>query len=134
MTASPLAIFATVLGKCFVTAFAPGIEDKHCFTSVYDGAHVRDVHVVTDKGKAVYSGETIYSATPAGLVFTYFNSSGGSGGGTATVAGGVMRFTMEMRGSAADAPKPFSGTWTPIAGGYEQDTVGEGKRRFTISR
>ena len=134
MLENSLAIFAAMLGKCFVTAFAPGVEDKHCYSPVYDGAHVRDVHVVTSKGKTVYAGETIYSRTPDGIAFTYVNSEGGSGSGRGTVADGVMTFSMDMSANSTAEPKPYRGTWRAVPGGYEQHTEGEDARRFVEAR
>lgn len=128
------AIFATVLGKCYVATFGPGLEDTHCYTPVYARAHVRDVHVVRKDGKPVYQGEAIYSATPEGLVFTYVNDDGGSGSGRATVDNGTMRYSMEMRGTATGELQSYKGTWKVTPTGYEQQDEGQDPRVFTLKR
>lgn len=134
MLEDALAIFSTVLGHCYVATIAPGLEDKHCWSPVYDRAHVRDVHVVSKDGKPVYQGEAIYSATPDGLVFVYVNGEGGSGTGRASVEDGTMRFAMDMRGSASGALQNFKGTWKPTGNGYVQTNDGEDPRVFELTR
>jgi hypothetical protein len=129
-----LAIFAPLLGKCFAATLAPATVDRHCFTSVYDGAHVRDTHVVTAKGKPVYSGESIYSFDGKGLELVYFNSMGGAGRGTATVQSGVMSYSLSMKARPSDAPQQYRGKWTIGADGYDVVDEGQPARRFTRSR
>ena len=129
-----LAIFAPLLGKCFAAKLAPETVDRHCFASVYEGAHVRDTHVVTAKGKPVYSGETVYSFDGKGLEFTYFNSLGGSGRGAATVQSGVMTYSLSMKAKPADAPQQYRGKWTIDGDGYDVADEGQPARRFTLSR
>lgn len=71
-----------LVGHCWRGAFEGGQQDTHCFERVYDGQHIRDRHEVTG-GRAVYRGETIYSAEPSGAVgYTYWNSQGGVSRGT----------------------------------------------------
>src|SRR4051812_38474700 len=86
--------WAVLVGHCFV-GDAPGNvgTDKHCFDTVYGGQHVRDRHVVTAGGREVYAGETLYSAKGPQVIFTYWNSLGGLGTGTAILAVGEWRFT-----------------------------------------
>ena len=108
---SLLAPLLALAGHCFVGDIAAGTRDEHCFTSVYGGQHIRDVHVVTKDGRAVYQGETIYSVEGASIAFTYLSSIGGIGRGTVAFAPGDWRFTMTMRASPADAPQPFATRW-----------------------
>ena len=87
----PLQPWAALVGHCWAGP-APGNAgtDKHCFESVYGGQHVRDRHSVTVNGKEVYAGESVYSAKGSQVIFTYWNSLGGLGTGTAVVAGRRM--------------------------------------------
>jgi hypothetical protein len=99
------------LGACWRTDFSASTHDTHCFETMYGGAHVRDRHEVQQDGKTVYAGETIYSADGADLVFTYFNSLGGVGRGTARKIAGQLRFVGQMRGSAGDPLQPIDSAW-----------------------
>ena len=90
----PLQPWAALVGHCFAgPAPVDGATDKHCFEALYGGQHVRDRHVVTMAGREVYAGESIYSAKGSQVIFTYWNSLGGLGTGTASVAGGEWRFS-----------------------------------------
>ena len=120
-----LTIFASLLGNCFTATLSPGVEDTHCFRDMFDGAHVRDTHVVTKEDMAIYQGETIYSETPGGLVFTYVNSDGGVGQGTARIEGGSIAFDMTMRASSSSPALPIHSRWQIGGDGY--DVTGEGK-------
>lgn len=70
-----------LVGHCWRGHFASGEVDTHCFETAYDGQHVRDRHEVTG-GRGVYRGETLYSAEPGGVTYTYWNSLGGVSRGT----------------------------------------------------
>ena len=132
--AGPLSLFAPLLGQCFAAHLAADTVDRHCFARVYDGAHVRDTHVVTVKGKPVYSGETVYSAVSGGLSFTYFNSTGGSGAGSASVKGSTLSYQMTMRASPDKQPAKFVGRWIVEPDGYRAESDGQPPRRFTRVR
>jgi hypothetical protein len=54
--------------------------------------------VVTVCGKSVYEGETIYSARGGQVIFTYWNSLGGLGTGTASLAPDLWRFSGTVHG------------------------------------
>jgi hypothetical protein len=122
----PLQPWAALAGHCFAGP-APverGI-DKHCFESVYGGQHVRDRHVVTQDGRPVYEGETIYSAKGNHVIFTYWNSLGGLGTGEAAVRGDKWSFSGTIHATATDGEQPRVATWTMVPGGYQ---VTEGKQ------
>jgi hypothetical protein len=129
-----LAIFGPLIGQCFVATIAPNVTDRHCFESVYERAHVRDTHVVTANGKDVYSGETIYSFDGRGLDFTYFNSNGGVGHGTASVAGDLLSFAGSMKPSPDKAAVPMKGYWRISEAGFEVENEGQPKLSFSLSR
>jgi len=116
----PLQPWAALVGHCW-TGSAPGGggTDKHCFESVYGGQHVRDRHSVTEGGREVYAGETIYSAKGSSVIFTYWNSLGGLGTGEAVATNGEMRFTGTIHATATGAEQPMSALWRLVPEGYE---------------
>ena len=130
-TRAELQPWAMFVGHCWSGAApVPDGVDTHCFESVYDGQHVRDRHVVKIKGKAVYFGESVYSAEGKHISFTYWNSFGGVGRGTATADESELHFTGDMRASPGSAPEPMEATWRKVEGGYEVTDVGRTKRLF----
>lgn len=129
-----LAIFAPLLGHCFAATIATDTVDRHCFSDVYNGAHVRDVHVVTIKGKQVYAGETVYSDTGKKLEFTYVNSFGGVGHGTATRAGPSIDFTMTMQAKPNAERLPYTARWTLGPDDYSVSSDGKPAVRFSRVR
>ena len=106
-----LPMFDPFVGACWRAQFSATVNDTHCFEAMYGGAHVRDRHEVRSEGKIVYAGETIYSVEGGDIVFTYVNSSGGSGRGKASKAGDLLRFTGSMRGSPEQAPQSIDSEW-----------------------
>ena len=98
-------------GHCFAADFSPGTVDQHCFSAVYGGQHVRDVHAVTKDGHTLYAGETLYSVDGEAVAFTYWSSIGGIGRGTANFAPGAWTFSLAMRASPTAAPQAFATHW-----------------------
>ena len=125
-----LAIFAPLLGHCFAATISPGVVDRHCFSDVYKGAHVRDVHVVTSNGKEAYAGETIYSFDGRTIQFTYLNSMGGVGHGTAASNNGAVEFAGSMLGSPGAKPTPIASRWTIGTAFYDVVNHGAPALRF----
>lgn len=128
----PLQPLAALVGHCW-SGPAPGNRgtDKHCFESVYGGQHVRDRHVVTVDGQAVYEGEAVYSAKGQQVIFTYWNSLGGLGTGTADVTGDDWRFSGTIHATATESEQPMTASWKMIPGGYE---VTEGSDKRVLKR
>ena len=128
---SPLRPWSALVGHCW-TGPAPGNSgiDKHCFESVYGGQHVRDRHVVTEGGKEVYAGESLYSAKGPQVIFTDWNSLGGLGTGTAAVSGDEWRFSGTIHATASSAEQPMTAVWKLQPGGYEVNAEGGGPRLF----
>jgi hypothetical protein len=120
MAEAPLQPWAALVGHCWAGP-APGNAgtDKHCFESVYGGQHVRDRHSVTVNGKEVYAGESVYSAKGPDVIFTYWNSLGGLGTGTAVVAAHEWRFSGTIHPTASSSEEPMTATWKFVPGGYE---------------
>ena len=127
-----LAIFAPLIGHCFAAEIAPDVIDRHCFADVYKGGHVRDVHVVTSKGKQVYAGESVYSFNGKDIEFVYFNSMGGVGHGIAKTNGEGFSFEMTMKAKPEDEAKPFSAAWSIGRNFYEVRNPGKPPLRFTL--
>lgn len=113
----PLASF---VGHCW-SGEAPGGSgtDRHCFEAVYGGHHIRDRHSVMVDGKTVYAGEALYSVEDGAITFTYWNSLGGVGRGTATARGSQLRFSGQMRASPSARPEPMNATWNVVMDGYQ---------------
>lgn len=88
---SPLGAFDFLAGHCWQGTYANGSVDTHCYEWVYDGEHLRDVHVVRGD-QPVYCGETLYSVNGVGegVVFYYVNSLGGVSDGRMVVEDGVL--------------------------------------------
>lgn len=123
--AGPLAVFDDYTGRCWVAEVAERSVDRHCFRAVYDGQHVRDTHEVQRDGRTVYAGETVYSAEAGGIAFTYWNSLGGSGRGTAASgSAGTMTFDLTMRATATAKPARYRTVWRRTATGYDATTGG----------
>ena len=117
---APLQPWSALVGHCFAGP-APGgagAIDKHCFEGVYGGEHVRDRHVVTKNGRAIYQGESLYSARGDQVIFTYWNSLGGLGTGKAVVAGDQWTFSGTIHATAVSAEEPMTATWTIVRHGY----------------
>lgn len=127
----PLQPMAALVGHCW-TGPAPGNQgvDRHCFESVYGGQHIRDRHSVTVQGREVYAGESIYSAKGPQVIFTYWNSLGGLGSGTAAMAGDDWRFNGTIHATASSAEEPMIASWKMVPGGYEVTEGAETPRLF----
>jgi len=127
----PLQPWSALVGHCWVGS-APGNAgtDKHCFESVYGGQHVRDRHAVTVDGREVYAGESIYSAKGPQVIFTYWNSLGGLGTGTAVVSDDEWQFNGTIHATARGAEEPMVAVWKMVPGGYEVREGEGGKSRL----
>jgi hypothetical protein len=88
----PLAPFDFLAGHCWRGEFQDSAAtDTHCYTWVYGGKHLRDVHVVSGDGPE-YRGETIYSVDGASgdVIFRYWNSLGGVSDGRVEFEGDAI--------------------------------------------
>ncbi len=129
-----LAIFGKLIGLCFAATMPSGVQDTHCFSKLYDSAHVRDTHIVRRDKVSIYEGETTYSETPAGLEFIYLSSLGGSGHGTVRIEGDVLTFDMTMRADASASPMPIHSVWRLTGDGYDVETPGKPALHFGLAR
>lgn len=89
------AAIAPLIGHCWRGTLPDGGVDMHCFVRVRGGELVRDRHVVRRQGKAVYRGETAYTAGPDGLRWAYRNASGPVMAGGVSAAADELRFTVD---------------------------------------
>ena len=88
----PLAFLA---GHCWRGSFADGAQsDEHCFSWIYGGKFLRDVHVVRGPGHADHTGESIYfwDSVAGELGYLYIESDGGFSRGTVTAEGTTLVF------------------------------------------
>ena len=72
--------FAFLAGHCWKGTFADGKRtDEHCFSWMYEGRGLRDVHVVKAPGQADGAGETIYYVNSAShrVEYLYVENQGG---------------------------------------------------------
>ena len=106
-----LAPLLALAGHCFAADFSPGTVDRHCFSAVYGGHHVRDVHAVTKGDHTLYAGESLYSIDGGTVAFTYWSTIGGIGRGTATFAPGDWTFNLAMRASPTAASQSVATHW-----------------------
>ncbi|MEX2126361.1 MAG: hypothetical protein WD795_20880 [Woeseia sp.] len=89
---SPLSPFGFLAGHCWSGEFEEsGATDTHCYTWVFGGKHLRDVHVVSGE-EPDYRGETIYSVegTSGDIIFRYWNSLGGVSDGRIELEDGAI--------------------------------------------
>ena len=84
---------AFLVGSCWSGTQPQGTIDTHCFSPVYGGYYLRDVHEVTGAPKP-YAGETLYhwDARQKQVRYTYYNSIGGVSVGTMQVEDGRLVF------------------------------------------
>lgn len=84
---------AFLVGHCWQGQVAPGRVDRHCFTVLTDGS-VRDRHIVSDGGKRIMGGESVYrwDAARGAIGFTYRDSFGGQLAGQVQSRGNLLGF------------------------------------------
>ena len=84
--AAELQPLAFMVGSCWRASFPGGqASDTHCYTAIYGGRYIRDVHVVAG-GPPGYGGETIYRWDPQArrIRYEYYASDGGHSSGSAS--------------------------------------------------
>lgn len=91
---SPYKALGFLVGYCWQGTFPDGEHvDTHCYTDMFDGAFIRDRHIVTGK-RPDYLGETIFQPDSEGkkVVFRYWNSLGGVSDGYGVREGNAIHF------------------------------------------
>ena len=74
-------------------AGAPGRIDRHCFAALTDGS-IRDRHIVSESGKRVMGGESVYrwDAARGAITFSYRDTFGGRLTGVVQSRGTLLGF------------------------------------------
>jgi hypothetical protein len=93
-----LARFAPLVGGTWTAELNAEATDEQTYVWLYGGKFLRNAHRVTNrKGEVVYEGETIYAfdARGQGLVWWYWNSTGGHIVGTGAWNGARCEFEGE---------------------------------------
>jgi len=123
----PMAFLA---GHCWKGAFPDGKQtDEHCFSWLYDGRALRDVHTVRAPGRPDYVGETTYYWDSAAkrVEFLYIENLGGISRGTVdTSTNGVLVFPPTQYVADGQA-MTYRVRWTPTDGAYEAWSEAQGK-------
>jgi hypothetical protein len=92
---TPYAPLAFLAGHCWKGDLPGGKDsDEHCFTWVYGGKFLRDVHTVRGSGHADYLGESTYlwNAESGRLEYLYMESQGGSSRGSVVTEDSTLVF------------------------------------------
>lgn len=115
----PMAFLA---GHCWKGTFPDGKRtDEHCFSWVFDGKALRDVHTVRTPGQADYVGETVYYWDPTArrVEFLYVENTGGVSKGTMQASEDVLAFPPTQYAAPGQA-LVYRARWTPMGdGAYE---------------
>jgi copper(I)-binding protein len=105
---------ARVVGSCWRGTFPDGRQtDTHCFTAIYGGAFVRDVHVV-ENAPGPYSGETLYrwDGEAGQIVYDYYASDGSHSDGSASAAPNGVAFPQQAHRGPGGATTMIRSSWT----------------------
>ena len=93
--ANPYQPLAFLVGHCWRGAFPDGhVPDEHCFSWLYGGKFVGDVHVVDSGGGKQDRGESIcvWDSVARQLQYLYIESGGGFSRGTVSAEGDSLVF------------------------------------------
>jgi len=123
----PMAFLA---GSCWKGEFPDRKQsDEHCFTWMYDGKALRDVHTVRAPGRPDYVGETTYFWDSASkrVEYLYVENHGGISRGTVdTSTSGVLQFPPAQY--VADGQTlTYRARWTIAGAAYEAWNETQGK-------
>ncbi|MES2126283.1 MAG: hypothetical protein V4463_03350 [Pseudomonadota bacterium] len=116
--AEPQAAFkpmAFLAGHCWKADMAvPGQTDEHCFSWVYGGQALRDVHVVRTPAKPDYAGETLYFYDSAAkqVQYVYVENMGGISRGTMEAGADALLFPATQYVAGGQA-MTYRVRWTP---------------------
>ena len=123
----PMAFLA---GSCWKGEFPDGKRtDEHCFTWMYDGKALRDVHAVRTPGRPDYVGEAIYFWDSANkrVEYLYVENLGGISRGTVdTSMAGVLQFPPAQY-VADGQTMTYRARWTVLDTAYEAWNEAQGK-------
>ena len=82
-----------LVGHCWQGQVSPGRLDRHCFVALTDGS-IRDRHIVSENGKRVMGGESVYrwDGTRGAITFSYRDTFGGRLTGVVQSRGALLGF------------------------------------------
>ena len=109
----PMAFLA---GHCWKGAFPDGKQtDEHCFTWMYGGKALRDVHTVRASGRPDYVGETTYYLDPTThrVEFLYVENLGGVSRGTMQTEGNALVFPATQYAAEGES-MTYRARWTRL--------------------
>lgn len=130
---------AFLVGSCWRASFLGGrATDTHCYTAIYGGRFVRDVHVV-EGGPSGYGGETLYRWDPQArrIRYEYYASDGGYSSGSAIPTAAGMDFPDDQYVGPDGAAMALRTVQTGGASGYTrvssaQQRDGSWREMFTL--
>ena len=101
-----------LVGSCWRGTFPDGRQtDTHCFTPMFGGAFLRDVHVVAGAPRP-YSGETLYRWDGTQIRFDYYASDGSHSSGVALPTAEGLRFPEETHRTQDGRETTIRSGWT----------------------
>lgn len=109
--------FGFLAGHCWKGTFPDGKRtDEHCFSWVFDGKALRDVHTVKAPGQPDYVGESLYYWDSAArrVEFLYVENAGGVSKGTMQPKEGVLTFPPTQYVANGQA-MTYRAQWTPMS-------------------
>jgi hypothetical protein len=118
--ANPLQPLAFLAGHCYKGSQGPNGIDEHCFTWVYGGKALRDIHTVRAEGRPDYVGESTYywDSGARRIEYLYIENAGGVMRGTVEAADGALVFP-PARYVASGQAMTLRVRWTLMPDGYE---------------
>jgi len=117
-------------GHCWKGDFGDGKQttDEHCFSWLYGGNALRDVHTVRNPGRPDYVGETTYywDSSANRVEFIYIENLGGISKGTVeSSAAGTLSFPPTQYVANGQA-MTYRARWTKQADAYEALSEAQG--------
>lgn len=115
----PMAFLA---GHCWKGDFPGGNQsDEHCFSWLYGGTALRDVHRVRAPGRPDYLGETTYYWDSAAkrVEFVYIENLGGVSRGTVEMGPSGTLVFPPTQYVAEGQTMTYRARWTPLPDAYE---------------
>ena len=132
--AEALKPMAFLAGHCWKGAFPDGkATDEHCFSWLYGGRALRDVHTVRAPGRPDSVGETTYYVDPATrqVEFLYVENLGGVSRGTMRPDGAALVFPPTQFAAEGEA-LTYRVRWTRLDdASYEAWSEAQGKDGWT---
>jgi hypothetical protein len=119
-SADPLQPLAFLAGHCYKGSQGPNGIDEHCFSWVYGGKALRDVHTVRLEGRPDYVGESTYfwDSGARRIEYLYIENAGGIMRGTVEPAEGALVFPAARYVADGEA-MTLRVRWTITPDGYE---------------